>query len=172
MLHAGYQNAMRFGFKVFAGLLLGLVLTLTNPKAGLLLTAFTFVGSVVWAMVAPPAGYLLVFGLYGAGELVGAYAPNYILSASRKEDLRRNMAFVTMMMAPAAPAGYVFGTISDVLGRHYGKAAGFQISFAACAAVMAVGILLAVVALPARPGTGPSGQDDLHDTERSTAPPS
>jgi MFS family permease len=174
MLHAGNQNAMRFGFKMIAGLLLGWVLTRTNPKVGLLLTAITFVGSLLWALVAPPAWYVLVFGIYGAGELVGAYAPNYILSASRQEDLRRNMAFVTMMMAPAAPAGYLFGTISDVFGKQYGKAVGFQISFAVCAALMAAGILLAIVALPARPGAardepksdsdaGSAGQGNLRD---------
>jgi hypothetical protein len=112
-----------------------------------------------------------VFGIYGAGELVGAYAPNYFLSASRTEDMRRNMAFVTMMMAPVAPAGYLFGAISDVFGQRYGKTAGFQISFAVCAAIMAAGILLAVIALPARPGAakeepkgGPASQDSRRDT--------
>src|SRR5262249_46681041 len=34
----GYQNSLRFGFKVVAGLLLGWLLTKTNPRAGMLLT--------------------------------------------------------------------------------------------------------------------------------------
>jgi MFS family permease len=151
MLHAGYQNAARFAFKMTAGLLLGWLLTRASPKLGLVVTALLLAAAVLWAMFATPATYLLVFGIFGAGELVGVYAPNYILSASRKEDMRRNMAFVTMMMAPAAPAGYLFGTISDVAGAWYGKAAGFRISFAACLALVLAGALLAAALLPARP---------------------
>ncbi len=149
---AGNQNAMRFAFKMTAGLLLGWLLTRTSPKFGLVATALVFLAAVLWAMAATPETYLLVFGIYGAGELVGVYAPNYILSASRREDTRRNMAFVTMMMAPAAPAGYLFGTISQVSGAWYGKAAGFRLSFAACALLMLAGIALAIALLPARPG--------------------
>ncbi len=152
MFRAGYQNTARFAFKMAAGLLLGWLLSRTNPKIGLLATALTFTASLLLAMVASAETYFLVFGIYGAGELVGVYAPNYILSASPKEDIRRNMAFVTMMMAPAAPAGYLFGMISDQFGAIYGKAAGYQISFAVCAAIMLVGIVLAIVMLPARPG--------------------
>jgi MFS family permease len=165
MLRAGNQNAMRFAFKTAAGLLLGWLLTRTNPKVGLLTTSLLFLASVAWALVASAETYLLVFGIFGAGELVGVYAPNYILSASRKEDMRRNMAFVTMMMAPAAPAGYLFGLISDIGGVWFGKAAGFRISFAVCAGLMLTGIVLAAVLLPAKPsraeavGPGVDGQN-------------
>lgn len=151
MLHAGNQNAVRFAFKMVAGLLLGWLLVKTNPKAGLLATSITFLASVVLALFVTGDAYLLVFGVYGAGELVGVYAPNYLLSASPPSQMRRNMALVTMMMAPAAPAGYLFGAISDAVGDAYGKAAGFRASFAVCAAIMLVGIGLAVVRLPARP---------------------
>jgi MFS family permease len=134
-----------------AGLLLGWLLTRTNPKVGLLVTSLVFVAAVGWALVAAAQTYLFVFGAYGAGELVGVYAPNYILSFSRKADMRRNMAFVTMMMVPAAPAGYLFGLISDECGARYGKATGFHVSFVVCALIMLTGIVLAVVRLPARP---------------------
>lgn len=149
-LDAGYQNAVRFAFKMGAGLLLGWLLARSNPRLGVLLTGAIFLAAVVLAIFATPAVYLLVFGLYGAGELIGVYGPNYILSASRPQDIRRNMAFVTMLMAPAAPAGYLFGLISDVGAQRYGAAAGFRLSFAACALIMLVGILLACL-LPARP---------------------
>jgi MFS family permease len=151
MLHAGNQSAVRFAFKAPAGLLLGWLLTRTNPKAGLLATAIISAASLGWAMVASADLYLLTFGIYGAGELVGVAAPNYILSASRPEHIRRNMAFAAMLMAPAAPTGYLFGTISDVCGAQYGVAAGYRISFAVCAAIMLAGIALAAVKLPARP---------------------
>jgi len=151
MLQAGNQNAVRFAFKMVAGLLLGWLLAKTNPKAGLLATGLMFLASVVLAMFVTGDAYVLVFGIYGAGELVGVYAPNYILSASRPNQMRRNMALVTMMMAPAAPAGYLFGMISDSVGASFGKSVGFRTSFAVCAAIMLVGILLAIVRLPARP---------------------
>jgi MFS family permease len=106
--------------------------------------------------------YLVAFGLYGAGELVGVYAPNYILSASAPGEIRRNMAIVTMMMAPAAPAGALFGAISDHYGRIYGAATGYRVSFAVCAAVVSAGILLALVALPARPCSVREAGEDAH----------
>lgn len=151
--YAGLQNALRFGFKTAAGVLLGWLLTKTSPKQGIVTTAAIYVAALGWAMLASGKLYLVAFGLYGAGELVGVYAPNYILSASAPSDIRRNMAIVTMMMAPAAPAGALFGAISDHYGRIYGAATGYRVSFAVCAAVVIAGILLALVALPARPRT-------------------
>lgn len=151
--YAGLQNALRFGFKTAAGVLLGWMLTKTSPKQGIVTTAAIYVAALGWAMLASGKLYLVAFGLYGAGELVGVYAPNYILSASAPSDIRRNMAIVTMMMAPAAPAGALFGAISDHYGRIYGAATGYRVSFAVCAAVVTAGILVALVALPARPRT-------------------
>lgn len=151
MLHAGNQNAARFACKTVAGLFLGWLLTRTSPKTGVLVAGGIFVAAVVAALGATAETYLLVFGIFGAGELIGVYAPNYLLAASRKEDMRRNMAFMTMMMVPVAPAGYLFGRIADVGGRAYGPATGFRMSFVACLMLMVGGLLLAVLALPARP---------------------
>jgi MFS family permease len=149
--YAGYQNAIRFGFKVAAGFLLGWLLTRTNPRAGILVTSGLYIAAQLWALFATGTWYLLAFGLYGAGELVGVYAPNYILSASAPSKIRRNMALTTLMMAPVAPAAYLFGTLSDRLGKLHGPAFGFRASFAACAAVMALGVLVALAFLPPRP---------------------
>lgn len=157
---AGYQNTLRFSFKVVAGFLLGWLLTKSNPRAGILLTGCLFITAQVWAIFATGTMYLIAFGFYGAGELVGVYAPNYILSASRPEQVRRNMAFVTMLMAPAAPTGYLFGAISDTIrendivmfGASNSTAFGYQASFAACAAMMLLGLLVAIVFLPAGGG--------------------
>ena len=86
--YAGYQNTLRFAFKVVAGFLLGWVLTKSNPKAGILLTGCIFIAAQLWAIFATGTAYLIAFGIYGAGELVGVYAPNYILSASRPAQMR------------------------------------------------------------------------------------
>jgi MFS family permease len=157
--YAGYQNTLRFSFKVVTGFLLGWMLTKTNPRAGILMTGGIFIAAQVWAILATGTAYLIAFGLYGAGELVGVYAPNYILSASRESQIRRNMAFVTMLMVPAAPTGYLFGAIADYITDHdiiaFGatssRAFGFQASFAVCASLMTLGLILAICLLPARP---------------------
>jgi hypothetical protein len=148
---AGMQNMLRFSFKFVAGLSLGWLLTRSNPRAGVLTTGGLFVAAMVWGIFASGHWYLVAFGLYGAGELVGVYAPNFILSASPRSDYRRNMAFVQMIMVPTAPAGALFGWIAEHYGAIHGHAAGFRISFAVCALLMLCGILLAIVALPARP---------------------
>ena len=115
--YAGLQNAIRFGFKVVAGAPARLAPDQDEPRAGILVTSCLYVAAKAWAIVATGTWYLLAFGLYGAGELVGVYAPNYILSASRPSRMRRNMALVTLMMAPVAPAASLFGAISDRVGR-------------------------------------------------------
>jgi len=156
--YAGVQNMLRFSFKVVAGALLGWVLTRTNPRVGILATASIFLVAQIWAMCVTGPWYLVAFGLHGAGELVGVYAPNYIVSASRRDQLRRNMAFVTMLMVPAAPAGYLYGAIVDGV-KQTGWTAfgmnstslGFRLSFLVCGLLILSGILLAVLLLPARP---------------------
>ncbi len=155
---AGVDNMLRFSFKVVAGAVLGWVLTRTNPKLGILATSSIFLLAQIWAMCVTGPWYLVAFGIHGAGELVGVYAPNYIVSASRPDQLRRNMAFVTMLMVPAAPAGYLFGAIVDgvkqagwtALGMN-STALGFRLSFLVCGLLILSGIVLAVLLLPARP---------------------
>jgi hypothetical protein len=171
--YAGYQNTVRFACKAFTGVLLGWLLTRTHPKAGVLITATAGLAAVLWALAAPrqwfvfgfgPAGrgdltdfhlmgavpvFLLSFGLLGAGELFGIYVTNYILCCSPKAQMRRYMAFTMLTLFPAAPAGVLFGWISDQY-THDAPAFGFRLSFAAAAVFICVGILLALL-LPARP---------------------
>lgn len=155
---AGMQNTLRFSFKVVAGLFLGWLLLKTNPRVGLLATASIFLLAQVWALFATGPLYLVAFGIYGAGELIGVYAPNYIVSASSKQDLRRNTALLTLLMAPAAPAGYLFGAIVDVSKSNHWTmlgmspaALGFRLSFLVCALFILSGILLALFTLPRNP---------------------
>ncbi|HEY2253650.1 MAG TPA: MFS transporter [Planctomycetaceae bacterium] len=145
----GYQNAARFFCKGVAGLMLGWLLTRSNPRTGILVTGVLFVASQFWALFVTGKAYLFAFGIYGAGELVGVYAPNYILAASSPRRLRQNMACVTMMMAPAAPAGYLFGAIAT--NSALGPADGFRLSFLVCAGILIVGLVLVVALLPKRP---------------------
>jgi hypothetical protein len=147
----GLQNTLRFSFKVCAGLFLGWLLSRTNPRAGVLATAALYLAALAWAIWVTGRAYLVAFGIFGAGELIGVYAVNYILSASRKQDYRRAMAFVTMLMVPAAPTGYMYGAIVDALKPGNGEQFAFRTSFAVCALLILTGIVLALALLPARP---------------------
>ena len=138
--------------------MLGWILTRTNPRACIITTASIYLAGQLWAMFATGPWYLLAFGIHGAGELVGVYAPNYIVSASRRDELRRNTAFMTMLMVPAAPAGYLYGAIVDyvkstnmMIWGMNSTVFGFRLSFFVCAMIIFVGIVLAMVGLPANP---------------------
>jgi len=144
-----YQYAIRFGCKGIAGALLGWVLSRSNPRAGIVITAILFIAAPLWALSVPGVSYLLAFGIFGAGELVGVFAPNYIVSASSPERLRQNLAYVTMMMAPTSAAGFLFGAIAAHSGLN--QAGGLRASFAVCAAILTIGLVLAVALLPKQP---------------------
>lgn len=164
--YAGLQNTLRFGFKVAAGFFLGWFLTRTSPRAGMLATASLFLLAQVWAIFAVGRWYLLAFGIYGAGELIGVYAPNYIASASRKQELRRNMAFSTMLMVPAAPAGYLFGFLVDqvkvhqwTVGVQSPEVFGFRVSFTLCAMFILSGVVITLLCLPRHPSVSQGASD-------------
>ena len=152
--YAGVQNALRFGFKMIAGAFLGWMLTQSHPKAGLLMTAGIFVVAQLWAITFVGPRYLIAFGIYGAGELIGVYAPNYMLSATSKPKIRRTMALATMLMVPAAPFGFLFGGIVDTFKEDFGASFAFRLSFALCAAIMVLGIMIAALFLPKDPSQG------------------
>ncbi len=113
--------------------------------------------------------YLAAFVIFGAGELIGVYSPNYMVSASKTKDLRRTMAFATMLMVPAAPAGYLYGAIVDFVKSHKltalgltPESLGFRLSFLTSSILILCGIAVAVTLLPKRPRPpedSPSGSD-------------
>ncbi len=165
--YAGYQNSLRFGFKVVAGFTLGWLLTRTHPKAGMLATGSLCLAAVVWALMAPGEWFLLSFGIMGAGELFGIYYPNYILNCSPKSRMRRNMAFTSMMNLFAGLAPVLYGFISDRAGAAYGKKFGFQLSFLASIGLLVAALGIVLFTLPARPRPRES---DLDASDRVAQP--
>ena len=158
---AGYQNLMRFTFKAFAGLILGWLLVRTNPRTGMLLTAGLYVTALLWAMFGSARWFLLAFGIFGAGELVGVYAPNYMLSACRPSEMKRGQVLMNLLMGPVGQLGILFGWIADAIARSqlsaFGQSSrslGFQVSFAVCCGVLLLGMGLAVRYLPPHPTRG------------------
>lgn len=152
--YAGYQLALRFGFKVVAGFCMGWLLMRTHPKATMLSTVGLCMAGVAWALVARGEWYLLSFGLMGAGELMGVYYPNYILYCSSENNTRRNMAFANMVIAVVAVAPLFYGLLTETFGTE-DKTRGFHVSFIASLVLLGTGMLLVTFLLPARPTQSP-----------------
>ena len=127
--------------------MLGWLLKLTNPRMNLYATALLVALGVMWIMIAPlfSAGlfFLIAFGFNGAGELMGAYYPYYVLCLSPKSQMRRNMAFVMLLSAPVGLAPALYGAISDRWG--------LTTSFWLALALVIAGLVLVAAILPARP---------------------
>jgi hypothetical protein len=141
--YVGVQGALRFGFKIGGGLVLGWLLTRTHPRMGLLVTGGFCLASVVWALAASGEWFLLSFGFMGVGELFGVYYPNYILCCSPKSKMRRNMSFNSMLNMPSSFAGQGYGALAD----NFGIRASFWVS----TGVLFATLLLVQFWLPARP---------------------
>ena len=79
---SGLVMALRFGFKSVAGFLLGMLALRRGIRSPVTTTVLLVGAGIAWAWLVPGYGYLLSFGLLGAGELGGAYLPNYVVSIS------------------------------------------------------------------------------------------
>lgn len=139
----GIQNFLRFGFKAVTGVLLGWLLTKTNPKATLLATTSILLFALGWVLNSSGWWYLASAGLLGAGELYGAYFPNYVATASAKHKVRLHIAYLGLLGSLVGFASYFFGVISDRFGR--------IATFYTATGILVVAILLIIIALPARP---------------------
>lgn len=154
--YAGLQLALRFGFKCAAGFALGWLMTRVHPKASLLATTAICIAGVVWALVVPGKGYLLSFGLLGAGELFYVYYMNYIVGCSAPERIRENTAYTNLITVTIGFLPLVFGAVSDAFG--------IRASFGVAIAIMVVALVLVVVGLrrhPQIPGVAESPASEL-----------
>lgn len=151
---AGYALTLRFSFKIFCGFLLGWLLTRTNPKIPLLVTVGLQAAAVLWILLVPGYWFLLAFGINGAGELFGVYYINYAVQCSAKWQVRRNLAFLTLIATFVGVAPVLYGTISD----HWGLRA----SFVAALILLLLTSALVAARLPAvpRPRAGDLREDD------------
>jgi hypothetical protein len=64
----------------------------------------------------PGYGYVFAFGLLGAGELGGAYFPNYVASLSTVGGGTRNLAILTLATPAASFAPAMHGYLTDRIG--------------------------------------------------------
>ncbi len=139
-LYAGWINTLRFGGKMMAGFLLGWLVARRGAKAGAVVTTLLTVTAVLWILGVKSQVYLVTFALFGAGELAGLYYPNYLASASKPQDVKRNISLLFMIIAlPVGAMPALHGAIADRWSFH----AGFWVALAA-----GVVALLLVLTLP------------------------
>lgn len=141
---SGLIMALRFGCKSVGGYLVGGLAVRAGIGAGVIGTTLLLAGGCGWAWVVPGAGYLLAFGLLGAGELGGVYYPNSVSRLSAPAESTRNVAMLTLATPASSFAPVLHGALSD----RYGFAASFALG---------IGLALAAVALVATARGGRCG---------------
>ncbi|MBL9208335.1 MAG: hypothetical protein JNN01_24840 [Opitutaceae bacterium] len=132
---AGLIMAMRFGFKSLAGFGLGSMAARMGARSALVATV-VFVGlGMAWPFVSSGHGYLLAFGLMGAGELGTVYFINYVISISNASHATRNLALLSLVSPVSSFAPALHGSLTDAFG--------FRASFAfgTLAALLSLGLL-------------------------------
>jgi len=139
---SGLINALRFGAKAIAGVILGLLLARYGARAPLLGAGGFILAASIWTVLAGGYAYLLAFGLFGAGELYGLYGPHYVAVSSRHDRMKRNLAIFGLLGVFGLLTALVHGFVADMFGM--GASMGLAIGAAA-------GAVALVVALPARP---------------------
>ena len=86
---AGVIMALRFGVKAIAGFGLGALALRHGARAAMLATVVLVGCAIAWPFFSTGYGYLLAFGLMGAGELGGVYFSNYVISISAPANATR-----------------------------------------------------------------------------------
>jgi MFS family permease len=142
---AGAILALRFGTKSLAGFLLGMLALRKGVKAPMLCTALLLAFALVWAASVRGWSYLFTFGLIGAGELGGAYFPNYLIALSTLASNPRNQAVLVLAVPAASVAPVLHGLLTDTFG--------FSASLFLAGLTIAFSILL-ILRLPSAAGRG------------------
>ena len=113
---SGLVMALRFGFKSVAGFLLGALALRRGIRSPVTTTVLLVGAGIAWAWLVPGYGYLLSFGLLGAGELGGAYLPNYVVSISPAAEGARNMSVMALAPLASSVAPATHGALTDGFG--------------------------------------------------------
>lgn len=139
----GIQSFLRFSFKSVTGLCLGWLLARTSPRSPVLATTGLLLLGIAWVLNSSGYWYLLSAGLLGAGELFGAYFPNYVVSASSKSTVRANVALLNLLGSFVGFASVGYGLISNAYGR--------TATFFTAGGLLLLSVALILMTLPPRP---------------------
>ena len=113
---SGIVLGLRFGFKSLGGFVLGIIAIRWGIRAPLLATAVLLASSVLWGWMAPGNLYFLTFGILGAGELGGAYFPNYVVGISSAANAARNLSLLTLVSPVSGFGPVAHGALADLYG--------------------------------------------------------
>ena len=142
---SGVIMALRFGGKALGGFALGWLGVRWGVRAPVIGSVVLVGAATLWAWGAPGYAYLLAFGLMGAGELGGAYFPNYQVTLSSPATGARDLALQSLV----SPVSSIAPTLHGALTDHFGFRASF--AFGVATAVAALVLVLRLPASPRRP---------------------
>jgi MFS family permease len=142
---SGFIMALRFGFKAVGGFFLGTLAVRRGVRSPVVAAVFLVGAAILWAWSVPGYFYLFAFGLLGAGELGGAYIPNYVVTLSSAAAATRNLAILALVSPVSALAPALHGALTDAFG--------FQASFLLAIATALIALLI-VLRLPTTPSAG------------------
>jgi hypothetical protein len=128
---SGLIMALRFGCKSAGGYLLGSIALRYGLRASSMMSSVLLAAGILWGWIAPGYAFLFAFGLLGAGELGGAYIPNYAVSLSSPATTARNVALLTLATPMASFAPALFGYLADHAGFGASFAVGLVMALAA-----------------------------------------
>lgn len=144
---AGVIMALRFGVKAAAGFGLGALAMQFGARAAMMATVVLLGCGIVWPFFSSGYGYLLAFGLMGAGELGGVYFMNYVISISAPATTTRNIALLSLAGPASSIAPAIHGSLTDGFGFHA------SFIFGAITAALSF-VLLMRIGRGARPASG------------------
>ena len=113
---AGLMMALRFGFKAVGGYFLGQLSLRYGLRAGAMATIGLLAAGILWAWVVPSYPYLLAFGFMGAGELGGAYMPNFGAVISPVAAGPSNLTLLNLSAPASSFAPATHGALADYFG--------------------------------------------------------
>ncbi len=146
---SGVIMALRFGCKSLGGYALGSIALRWGLRYSVLASCWLLAAATIWGWTVPGYAFLLAFGLLGAGELGGAYIPNYCLALSSPQATARNVALLTLASPFSSFAPAVFGLLADKVG--------FGSSFAFGLSMILVAVCLTLMIRESRATVGESG---------------
>ncbi|MDQ2948363.1 MAG: hypothetical protein M3Y27_20900, partial [Acidobacteriota bacterium] len=113
---SGLVMAIRFGCKSIGGYALGAIALRWGLRISVMMCSVLLVAGTLWGWFAPGYAFLFAFGLLGAGELGGAYIPNFGVALSRPEMTARNISLLTLASPASSFSPPLFGWLADRFG--------------------------------------------------------
>ena len=113
---SGAIMAIQFGGKAMGGYFIGLMAQRRGTRAAVMMTILLLALGFLWGWAMPGYWYLFAFALMGAGELGGAYIPNYVLEFSSPQAGASNVALNNQASTAVTFAPALHGYLTDKFG--------------------------------------------------------